>query len=132
MLLNLSNHPSVHWTPEQFNAAQKQYGRVEDMPFPPIPPEADTEGVLQIAYEYAEKIKHYPTPVTHVHLMGEMTFVVALVPMLQSAGIGVVCSTTERIVLEEKDGKKTLQFRFCRFRVYPDSINTLFLYKSIS
>ncbi len=50
--------------------------------------------------------------------MGEMTFVVALVPMLQSAGIEVVCSTTERIVLEEKDGKKTLQFRFCRFRVY--------------
>jgi hypothetical protein len=51
--------------------------------------------------------------------MGEMTFTVALVRMLQKNHIPVVCSTTERVVIEEKDGKKTMQFSFCRFRAYP-------------
>jgi predicted secreted protein len=55
----------------------------------------------------------------HVHLMGEMTFTVALVKMLQKSNIRVVCSTTKRIVLEEKEGVKTAKFQFIQFRDYP-------------
>ena len=118
MLINLSNHPSDKWTAAQLTAAETAYGRVEDLPFPHIAPDADTEGVVKLAKEYAQKIAEYPQPLT-VHLMGEMTFLVALLQILQAQGIKVICSTTERIVLEEKDGKKTLQFQFCQFREYP-------------
>lgn len=118
MLLNLSNHPSVNWSKEQLEAAQTLYGGVVDMPFPPISPEASTDEVMELAKAYARKVILHTPSVSTVHLMGEMTFVVALISMLQSEGIKVVCSTTERRVLEEKDGKKTMQFVFCRFRSY--------------
>jgi hypothetical protein len=120
MLLNLSNHPSVKWQKNQYETAIKQYGSVEDMPFPQIPPEENTEGVKELAKQYAATITHkqLTTDNITVHLMGEMTFVVALVGLLQKAGIEVVCSTTQRLVLEEKDGKKTMQFVFVRFRGY--------------
>ena len=120
MLLNLSNHPSVKWHKDQLAAAIKAYNSVEDMPFPQIAPSEDTEGVVALAKQYAETITHKQSATNNitVHLMGEMTFVVALVGLLQAAGIAVVCSTTERVVLEEKEGKKTLQFQFVRFREY--------------
>ena len=118
MLLNLSNHPSVHWSKEQMEMALNVYGAIEDLPFPNVPSELSTEGVIQLAKDYAERIAHYSSPITHVHLMGEMTFVVALVRLLQSAGIIVVCSTTNRIVLEELNGQKTVKFEFVQFRVY--------------
>ena len=118
MLLNLSNHPSVSWSKEQFDAAVLQYGSIEDLPFPQIAPDATTEDVTQLAQTYFEEID---PSVSAVHLMGEMTFVYVLVGLLQRAGIQVVCSTTQRTVLEELDGKKTAQFRFVQFRAYPIS-----------
>lgn len=119
MLINLSNHPSVNWSKEQTELAIAQFGSIKDMPFPNVPPDATTEQVCELAKSFLEKIKNTPS-VTAVHLMGEMTFIVALTRLLQLEGIKVVCSTTERIVLEEKDGKKTMQFQFCQFREYPN------------
>ena len=119
MLLNLSNHPSKNWSSEQLEAVQKQYQSVTDLPFPQISPQATTEEVILLAKTYLKKITHDFSVLTAVHLMGEMTFTVALVRMLQKNHIPVVCSTTERVVIEEKDGKKTMQFSFCRFRAYP-------------
>jgi hypothetical protein len=52
-----------------------------------------------------------------VHLMGEMTFTFRLVTMLQAAGIPCIASTTHRTV-EERDGKKIVQFEFVQFRPY--------------
>lgn len=119
MLLNLSNHPSDKWAREQLDSAQSKYGGVVDMPFPAIDPDASTQAVEALARVYFEKIKAANPSVKAVHLMGEMTFLVALVPLLQRAGIKVVCSTTERMVLEEEQGRKTLQFVFRQFREYP-------------
>lgn len=119
MLLNLSNHPSDKWAQAQLEVARAQYGGVVDMAFPPIDPEADTVAVVALAQDYAQRIGAL-ADVTAVHLMGEMTFLVALVPLLQRAGYEVVCSTTERHVIEEVQGKKTLQFIFTRFRAYPE------------
>lgn len=124
MLLNLSNHPSINWQKEQYETAIKQYGSVEDMPFPQIAPDENTEGVYQLAKQYAETIINQSAidNIT-VHLMGEMTFVIALVGLLQKKEVAVVCSTTERVVLEEKDGKKTMQFQFVQFRQYPSCVH---------
>jgi len=116
MLINLSNHPSVNWSKEQRDAAILYYVSIEDLAFPYIAPDATTEDVSELAKDYFQKID---PSVSAVHLMGEMTFVCALVGLLQKAGITVVCSTTQRTVLEELDGKKTAQFRFVQFRAYP-------------
>ncbi len=121
MLLNLSNHPTTKWTPEQLNNAIQQFTQVQDMPFPNIPPTATTDKVKQIADEYYNKIlkiaaKHHTLT---VHLMGEMTFTYHLVTKLQTFGIACVASTTERTVLEEINGKKTFLFKFVQFRAYP-------------
>ena len=119
MLLNLSNHPSTNWSTEQMSLAHQQFGEVVDMPYPKIEPLLDTEGVIVLAKAYCETILHKNKTHLTVHLMGEMSFCFALTKMLQQKGILVVCSTTDRTVLEEKDGKKTMLFRFQQFRPYP-------------
>ncbi len=121
MLINLSNHPSSNWSEAQKKAGLHWYGPIEDMPFPNIPPELSTEEVKKIAEQYFVEIsKRTATSFfATVHLMGEMTFVVALIPMLQKENINVVCSTTKRTVIEEKNGLKTAQFEFVQFRTYP-------------
>ena len=119
MLLNFSNHPSINWSKAQLEAAQQHYGSVQDLPFPQIAPMANTAEVKNLAKDYCALIlADYPA-VSAVHLMGEMTFIVALVRLLKRKNIKVVCSTTERMVLEEQDGKKTMQFVFQQFREYP-------------
>jgi len=50
--------------------------------------------------------------------MGEMTFTCALVQTLQKEGISSLASASERAVIAEGDGKKTIIFDFVRFRKY--------------
>lgn len=115
MLLNLSNHPSTKWTLQQLTKAEETYKTVTDVPFPNVPPEATKKEVRQLAKQLFKQIKQQQ-PLA-VHLMGEMTFTYALVKMLKKAGITCIASTTNRIV-EEKDGKKIVQFQFVQFRRY--------------
>ncbi len=119
MLLNLSNHPSPNWPEAQRRAALDQYGEIRDLAFPQIPPEADTDGVRRIAEDFEVHIRKLAAdhPRLTVHLMGELTFTYLLVTRLQTAGIPCVASTTHRIV-EEKDGRKVVQFQFVQFRAY--------------
>lgn len=119
MLLNLSNHPSTNWSTEQTALAHQQFGEIEDMLFPQISPLENTEGVVVLAKTYCHRILAMNKPLLTVHLMGELSFCFALTKMLQQEGINVVCSTTHRTVLEEKDGKKTMLFKFQQFRPYP-------------
>ena len=121
MLLNLSNHPAALWPANQLAAAQAQFGGVGDMAFPMIDPESDTAEVAALAREYADRIAAMSDeqPISAVHLMGEMSFTLALTALLQQRGLAVYSSTTRRNVLEEKDGRKTTQFEFVRFRAYP-------------
>ena len=115
MLLNLSNHPSSKWAETQIAIAKQQFGSVRDMKFPNIPPEATAAEVHALAEQYYICI--YTEAPKVVHLMGEMTFTFALVTILKAAGITCIASTTNRIV-EERDGKKIVQFEFIRFREY--------------
>jgi hypothetical protein len=115
MLLNISNHPSSRWTDQQKKTAEKQFDTIQDLAFPNIAPEATATEVQQLADEFMEEISQQSP--TAVHLMGEMTFTFALVTKLKKAGIPCIASTTNRIV-EEKDGKKIVQFQFVQFREY--------------
>lgn len=115
MLLNLSNHPSERWPDDQRQAATAQYGSVQDLPFPNIPPDATADAVRMLVEQYEHKVRQIDP--TAVHLMGEMTFTYALVQRLQAVGIPCIASTTERIA-EERDGQKVVTFRFVQFRGY--------------
>lgn len=116
MLINLSNHPSTLWSEVQITSAKARYNEVTDMAFPNIDPKWTSEQVAELAREYAAKIIEQKPQV--VHLMGEMTFTHHLVNLLQAEGITCVASSSERKVIEEKDGKKTVVFDFQQFREY--------------
>lgn len=120
MLINLSNHPSGRWNLKQLEMA-REFGDIRDIPFPHIDPEASGEALQQLAANYLVDIEDYAAKSENavvVHIMGELTFCFSLVKQLQNKGIRCIASTTERKVLEEKDGRKTTQFRFVRFRDY--------------
>lgn len=119
MLINLSNHPTAMWLPEQLSAAHSAYGEVIDLPFPAVPADADEANIQTIAQEYLNKVQTIAHPAeVVVHIMGEMTLTYALVCLLKQAGYTCVASTSVREVYEEEPGKKTAVFRFVRFRKY--------------
>ena len=117
MLTNLTNHPSIKWQSAQLQLAQQKFGTVEDMPFPNIDPLFSAEQIKKLAFDYCTKIVELKPKA--VHLMGEMTFTHTLVSMLQKQDIECVASTSERRVIEEENGKKTVVFEFKQFRQYP-------------
>lgn len=116
MFLNLSNHPSEKWSDVQRTSAEKEYGTIQDMPFPNINPAATPDEIYQLAAEYCNKIRKIDAHA--VHLMGEMTFTFCLVKMLQTIGINCVAATSERKSVENPDGSKTIHFEFVQFRKY--------------
>lgn len=120
--VNISNHPSGKWSEEQKNAAEKMgMGEIVDRPFPNIPPDATEREVQKIADEIVKGISQQDA----VHVMGEMGCTFKIVRYCISHKIDVYHSTTERIVVEESDGKKTVQFKFVQFRAYNyDTPNT--------
>jgi hypothetical protein len=121
MLINLSNHPSAAWSVEQMQAAVTQFGGVEDIPFPNINPADSSEDIRDLVETYAGLVAAcfmQPDAQRSVHIMGEMTFVHTFVNRLSPHGVHCYASTTERTVLEEADGRKTVQFRFVQFRRY--------------
>ena len=115
MLLNFSNHPSANWSPEQRNAAVIQFGSVQDMDFPVVPPRATTDEVQQLAencYMAIRKVDPYA-----VHITGEATLTHALVNKLQEAGYPCYVSTTFKNSEIKRVAKKD-EFRFVAFRRY--------------
>jgi hypothetical protein len=115
MLLNLSNHPSAHWPQEQMDAAIQQYSSVQDLPFPQIDPEADSDQIDQLVEKFVHKImKINPSA---VHIMGEMTFTYKLVTRLKDIGLPCIASTTQRIT-QDNGNVKTSVFKFIQFRSY--------------
>lgn len=113
MFINLSNHPSTSWSPEQLAAAG---GQVIDMSFPQVLPDGDEKYIRGLAAEYYDRIVKMKENLV-VHIMGEMNFTFALVNLLKASGIKCVASTTKRETTEE-NGVKISRFRFVRFREY--------------
>lgn len=116
MLLNLSNHPSPYWQQYQIDAALKEFGNIEDLPFPVVDASQTTDEVERLVDEYEMKVRKADP--TAIHIMGELTFTYALVNRLKAAGYRCVASTTKRIVAENGNGTKTSHFEFVQFRDY--------------
>jgi len=124
MLINLSNHSLETWSEQQKQEAEKQFGSIMDLQFPPIAPESDLEQIAQIAAEYVdicfkEFERENPSSIQNaVHVMGEMTFVYQFVKMMSELGVLCVASTTRRIVVAEEQNEKISKFEFVKFRPY--------------
>jgi len=119
LFINLSNHPSTSWSPEQLAAAQC-YGKISDLPFPEVDPDGDERYIQSLVKDYMNMINSQFSTLNSqlfVHVMGEMTFTFAMINALQKQGITCVASTTERVAMEE-NGVKTSEFRFKQFRKY--------------
>ena len=117
-LINLSNHPSRHWSEEQLKAA-KEYGELMDLGFPDINPNASEEEITELSNNYVKEIMSYEKDgkIT-VHIMGELTFCFMVIRQLKENGIECIASTTERNTEEMDDGRKISDFQFIRFRKY--------------
>lgn len=119
MLINFSNHPYAIWEEEQQKVADNLYGKVVDLSFPTVPPDADKDDLLQIAGDCMDSIRAISSPSeATVHVMGEMTLTYLLVSMLKQIGYTCVASTSLREVYEQEQGKKIVYFKFVRFREY--------------
>lgn len=121
MFLNFTNHQNSNWSEQQKNAAEKEYGRIEDLPFPNIAPDWTREQVEDLAEKYVKDIVgRNPKAVL---CQGEFTFAYQVIRRLKEKGVLVVAATSERCVVEEynpeKDAtiKKTC-FKFVKFREY--------------
>lgn len=118
LFVNLSNHPCSSWTAEQL-AAALEFGAIMDLPFPQVAPDAAEEEIGKLADEQVALIRKYAAErdVT-VHVMGEMSLTYSLVSRLTALGIRCVCSTSYRVVKDEGDGKRLVEFHFNKFRNY--------------
>jgi hypothetical protein len=119
MLVNLTNHPFNEWDETQQKTAISLFGEVVDIPFPTVPPEADSSEINTLANEYLKKIQ----TIAHnnevvVHIMGEMTFCFALIQKLQKENIKCIASTTGRKVRYMPTGERAIEFNFIQFREY--------------
>lgn len=118
LLINLSNHPSAEWQEEQRQAAHI-YGTCIDMSFPQIDPSADDDQMESIVEKYTQQVKEYTkTHEVTVHIMGEMCFTYRLIKRLSAIGIKCICSTSYRLVHDEGNGKRYVEFHFKKFRNY--------------
>ena len=118
IFINLSNHPSSQWEEKQINAAL-QFGEIIDLQFPQVEPNDNNQQIDLLADEYVLKIENMAKGAfVTVHIMGELTFVYAIVSKLKQSGIECYASTSERNVVENNNGLKTSIFKFVNFRRY--------------
>ena len=121
LFINFSNHPSDRWTDEQKSAVD---GKIVDLKFPSIDPnwasgdiQAEISPWMEVIYRLQDE--HSATEAeTTVMVQGEMTFTFALVSALKSSGIRAVAACSDRRTAENRNGTKTVSFRFVQFREY--------------
>lgn len=120
--VNLSNHNSSKWSPEQLQTAE-QIGKIVDIPFPNIKSTATEKEIAELSDKYVEEIKdkYYPCAVM---CQGEMTFTYQMVNKLKENHIPSVAACSERKVVEKTNEKgeteKNVIFAFEGFRQYGD------------
>ncbi len=115
--VNLTNHPGAKWDDEQTKAAYALAECIEDIAFPPVPPDVDEKTISALAQECLARV---PQEATHALVQGEFTLTFELVRSLQARGVTCLAATTTRNVEEEANGRKVSSFTFVRFRAYPE------------
>ena len=126
MFLNISNHPSSRWSPEQLKAAQDLSGGdgiVIDVAFPNVNPAERSEMIRCIASDLIKSLNISDRrPVAAALVQGEFTLSFALISILKEMRVTVVAACSERNVTEATapDGSttKVVRFDFVQFRKY--------------
>ena len=124
MFINLSNHKSTGWSPEQLQAAKELGGEVRDFSFPNVPPNYTSYEVYHLAQSIVRDVigtlKSSNDKDNAIMVQGEFSLTVAIVGFLRKEDILMVVSTSERTVEEEvlPDGStvKKSVFKFVQFR----------------
>src|SRR5579875_585867 len=117
--VNLSNHPNANWEDAQREAALAFAERIEDIAFPEVPPDAGEPAIETLADKCAAQI---PPGTSHALVQGEFTLTLALVKRLQERGIACLAATSKREVEVDDQGRRVSNFRFVRFRAYPEVV----------
>ena len=119
ILINISNHPSSKWSPEQ----RAGWDKIVDIQFPNIDPEADMDEIEALSSKIFEEVRAiYENWLgyIYVYVAGEYTFSYSLFYKLKQFGANVVIPTTRRVVEErlKDDGsiEKVAIFKFIRWR----------------
>lgn len=132
LIINCSNHPSDKWSEKQrrelivwgINYFGAEESPIRDLPFPNVSPRLSRADVDALADELVRHIEglaeEAKTDDVVLHIMGETSLVVSVCDSVShrqdEPTIAVVCSTTEREVVEHDDGRKESVFRFVRIR----------------
>ncbi len=124
MFLNISNHPLEKWSPEQLMAARSLgHGVIASQKFPNVPPSYTMEEVAAMAKGLVADVeKDYPqtgeflTPPRIAMIQGEFSLTWELTRRLHALGWRVVVACSERNVIDNPDGTKTVRFQFVQFR----------------
>ncbi len=118
MFYNISNHPSKFWPDHQISKAKQIAGDVVDIPFPEVSPYDEAEVISSKAKQFGQELINKIESGDVIHIMGEHTFMFALVSYLLEHGVRCVASTTSREVEYNETGDKISQFNFVDFREY--------------
>lgn len=114
-LLVISNHFPEKWSDEQ----KREWDRIDYIPFPNVPPQADIVEVINIATDLCEKIGRWmkENPNGKVCLQGEFSLCYIVFKSIDDHIF--TFPTTERVVEEretENGIEKLYHFRFVRWR----------------
>lgn len=125
MFINCSNHPSLHWSKEQKEAAEKLgYGPVVDVKFPQVDPKAGEWNIQELASDLCKKITGHNAK--GVFISGEFTLTFATILRLQEAGLPCYAACSERTVQESinSDGttQKNVVFKFMQWRKFTPNV----------
>lgn len=117
--INFSNHSSDSWSECQKTEALK-WGKIVDVRFPVVNPEASKQEIIEMAEKCTEKIlNYYPAAVM---CQGEFTLSYHVISLLKKRGIPVLSACSSRNVVEEKNKDGTVYknsvFKFVQFREY--------------
>ncbi len=112
---NISNHPSSEWSEEQRRVALAYADRIEDVPFPAVPPTVSQRKFDKLLKETLHQV---PLATTHAMVQGEFTLTFALVKSLQHKKIACYAATGDRDT-ETSGNAKLSRFDFAGFREFP-------------
>ena len=124
MFVNISNHPSERWANKQREAAIEIGDKIADVAFPNVDPHASSVEVERLVADLVEQVKALVRQTGHIDavlIQGEMTLVFRTVNALWGVfgeGLFICAACSERNVVENEDGTKTVRFNFVQFRGY--------------